>query len=70
MARKLSHGATSAYRMRRQMSALAPAALVPRAGLLATVRNRRGVISAVRPYDGETGRLHLVYEDAPTGRRL
>lgn len=28
--------------------------------MVATVRNRRGVISAVRPYDGSQGRLHLV----------
>ena len=40
----------------------------PRIGLLATVRNRRGVITAVEPFDGSTeGRLHLVtveYTDA------
>ena len=34
---------------------------VPRAGLFATVRNRRGVIAAVEPFDGEGGRLHLVH---------
>ena len=61
--------------MREHVSEFAPATLVPRAGLLATVRNRRGVISAVRPYDGETGRLHLVhveYKDdrAPASERL
>jgi hypothetical protein len=29
--------------------------------MLATVRNRRGIISAVEPYDGNgSGRLHLV----------
>ncbi len=33
----------------------------PRPGMLATVRNRRGVIAAVNPFDGETGRLHLVH---------
>ena len=32
---------------------------VPRAGMLATVRNRRGVVAAVEPFDGETRRLHL-----------
>lgn len=33
----------------------------PRTGMLATVRNRRGVVSAVEPYDGTTeGRIHLV----------
>ena len=40
----------------------------PRVGMLATVRNRRGIISAVEPFDGSTeGRLHLVtveYTDA------
>ena len=34
---------------------------IPRAGMLATVRNRRGVVAAVEPFDGETGRLHLVH---------
>ncbi|MBW2065553.1 MAG: DNA helicase [Deltaproteobacteria bacterium] len=29
--------------------------------MFATVRNRRGVISAVEPFDGEGGRLHLVH---------
>ena len=32
----------------------------PRIGMVATVRNRRGVISSVRPFDGPDGRLHLV----------
>ena len=35
--------------------------VIPRAGMLATVRKRRGVVAAVEPCDGETGRLHLVY---------
>ena len=48
---------------------------VPRAGMLATVRNRRGVVAAVEPFDGERGRLHLVhleYKDdhAPSEERL
>ena len=48
---------------------------VPRAGMLATVRNRRGVVAAVEPFDGETGRLHLVhleYKDdhAPSEERI
>ena len=48
---------------------------VPRAGLLATVRNRRAVVAAVEPFDGEAGRLHLVhleYQDdaAPSRERL
>ena len=33
---------------------------VPRVGMIATVRNRRGVVSGVRPHDGLDGRLHLV----------
>jgi superfamily II DNA or RNA helicase len=36
---------------------------VPRPGMFATVRNRRGVISAVEPADGDCGRLHLVHLD-------
>ena len=35
-------------------------AQVPRVGMIATVRNRRGVVSGVRPHDGLDGRLHLV----------
>ena len=57
------------------MTALAAANSVPRAGMLATVRNRRGVVAAVEPFDGETGRLHLVhleYQDnrTPSEERL
>ena len=40
---------------------------VPRAGMLATVRNRRGVVAAVEPFAGEGGTIHLVhveYKDA------
>jgi len=36
---------------------------LPRPGMFATVRNRRGVIAAVEPFDGENGRLHLVQLD-------
>ncbi len=36
---------------------------LPRAGMFATVRNRRGVVSRVEPYDGDAGRLHLVSLD-------
>ena len=48
---------------------------IPRPGMLATVRNRRGIVSAVDPFDGETGRLHLVhvqYQDgvSPSGERI
>ena len=48
---------------------------IPRAGLLAHVRNRHGVITAATPFDGEDGRLHLVevdYKDArqPATERL
>ena len=60
------------------MTAPAPApdtVTVPRAGMLATVRNRRGVVAAVEPFDGEAGRLHLVhveYKDdrAPPEERI
>lgn len=42
--------------------------LQPRIGMLATLRNRRGILSAVEPFDlGAEGRLHLVtveYTDA------
>ena len=34
---------------------------VPRTGMFATVRNRRGIVSAVEPFDGQDGRLHLVH---------
>ena len=37
------------------------ASQVPRPGMFATVRNRRGIVSAVEPFDGEEGRLHLVH---------
>lgn len=48
---------------------------VPRPGMLATVRNRRGTVTAVHPFDGGTGRLHLAhveYQDggSPGGERL
>ena len=34
---------------------------VPREGMLATIRNRRGLVASVEPFDGaEEGRLHLV----------
>ncbi|MDQ1335040.1 MAG: hypothetical protein QG552_1990 [Thermodesulfobacteriota bacterium] len=36
-------------------------ASIPRVGMFATVRNRRGIISAVEPFDGDRGRLHLVH---------
>ena len=47
----------------------------PRPGMLVVVRNRRGTVAAVDPFDGETGRLHLVhveYQDhgSPSGERL
>lgn len=49
--------------------------LTPRPGMFALVRNRRGVISTVQPYDGPDGRLHLVeveYKDdqQPRGDQL
>ena len=51
------------------------AVTIPRAGMLATVRNRRGVVAAVEPFDGETGRLHLVHleykdDQAPSEERI
>ncbi|WP_408998262.1 DISARM system SNF2-like helicase DrmD [Syntrophus buswellii] len=36
---------------------------VPRPGMFAIVRNRRGIVSAVEPFDGAEGRLHLVHLD-------
>ncbi|HPG70738.1 MAG TPA: DISARM system SNF2-like helicase DrmD [Smithellaceae bacterium] len=43
--------------------------------MFATVRNRRGIVSAVDPFDGQEGRLHLVHLDykddqLPTEERL
>ena len=48
---------------------------IPRPGMLATVRNRRGTVTSVSPFDGEAGRLHLVhleYRDggSPSDERL
>jgi len=34
--------------------------MIPRVGMFATVRNRRGVTTGVEPFDGPAGRLHLV----------
>jgi len=36
---------------------------MPRIGMFATVRNRRGLTTGVEPFDGPTGRLHLVSID-------
>ena len=41
---------------------------VPRAGMLAEVRNRSGVVTAVEPFDGEEGRLHLVHVEYKDSR--
>ena len=43
--------------------------------MLATVRNRRGIVASVNPFDGDSGRIHLVhieYNDhgTPTDERL
>lgn len=43
--------------------------------MFATVRNRRGIVSAVEPFDGDAGRLHLVHleykdDQLPTDERL
>ena len=43
------------------MSVPATQSAVPRVGMIATVRNRRGVVAAVEPFDGDSGRLHLVH---------
>lgn len=48
---------------------------VPRPGMFATIRNRRGVVTAVDPFDGDQGRVHLVsleYKDEhlPSTERL
>ncbi|PSH04632.1 MAG: DNA helicase [Acidobacteria bacterium] len=45
--------------MSEQMT-LAPPIQHPRPGMLATIRNRRGLIAAVEPFDSNEGRLHLV----------
>ncbi|MFC1761192.1 DISARM system SNF2-like helicase DrmD [Planctomycetota bacterium] len=42
---------------------------IPRVGMLTIVRKRRGVINAVREFDGETGRLHLVEIDYKDDQR-
>ena len=43
------------------MTAPVPRNAVPRAGMLAAVRNRQGVVAGVEAFDGERGRLHLVH---------
>ena len=44
------------------------ATLLPREGMMAVVRNRRALITAVRPFDAdEAGRLHLVEVDYSDG---
>ena len=42
------------------MSQASDMAAVPRVGMLAVLRNRRGLISSVDPYDGPEGREYLV----------
>lgn len=42
------------------LTSCVPPASTARAGMFVTVRNRRGVISGVEPFDGPDGRLHLV----------
>ena len=59
----------------RRLTGAAAGTAIPRAGMLATVRNRRGVVAAVEPFDGEAGRLHLVHleytdDHAPSEERL
>ena len=73
---ELPHDATAAPATNGYVRLSTPSPIsVPRAGMLATVRNRRGVVAAVEPSDGETGRLHLVhleYKDdhAPSEERI
>ncbi|MDE2852207.1 MAG: hypothetical protein OXP74_16520 [Acidobacteriota bacterium] len=52
---------------------------IPRVGMLARVRNRRGIVASVKPYDSphgdDAGRLHLVQieykdHDSPHSERL
>src|SRR5690606_17289992 len=40
-----------------------PGTSIPRPGMFAVVRNRRGVITNVEPFDGDDGRIHLVHLD-------
>ena len=40
---------------------MTPKPTIPRIGMFATIRNRRGVIAAVEAFDGDSGRLHLVH---------
>ena len=40
---------------------------IPRPGMLATVRSRRGTVTAIYLFDGDTGRLHLVQLDYQDG---
>lgn len=40
---------------------------IPRPGMLATVRNRQGIVASVDPFDGQTGRLHLVHLEYQDG---
>ena len=45
--------------------------LQPRIGMLATVRNRRGVVTGVSPHDGgPDGRLHLVSVEYVDGQLM
>ena len=36
---------------------------IPKVGMLAIIRRRRGVINEVRKFDGESGRFHIVTVD-------
>jgi hypothetical protein len=45
-----------------------PAALVPREGMMAVVRNRRALVTSVQPFEAdERGRLHLVELECTDG---
>ncbi len=60
---------------KRQMQQTEALSTAPRVGMLARVRNRRGIVAAVEPCDSEAGRLHLVQieykdHDSPHAERL
>ncbi len=61
--RELASMSPRAVRGRTRFAQVARPNPIPRPGMLATVRDRRGTVTAVDPFDGESGRLHLVHLD-------